>query len=634
MKGIILAGGTGSRLHPVTRGTSKQLLPVYDKPMIYYPLSVHMLAGIREVLVITTPDDRAAFERLLGDGSQWGIELAYATQDSPDGLAQAFLIGAEFLDGSGASLVLGDNLFYGAGFSTLAATAAGRPSGATVFGYHVKDPQRYGIVDLDADGRPTKIEEKPSNPTSNWAVTGLYYFDGRVVEAAELVKPSERGELEITSVIEYYLERGELRRGTTQPRVRMARHRHVRLDGRSLGVRARHPASPEQPDRLPRGDRLAERLDRRRHAARRRAVDGEEHLRPVPARAARRSERMKILVTGGKGFIGSAVVRHLIKHTDHEVVNVDKMTYAATDGSTQSVADSPRLRFEQADICDIDRITEIFVEHAPDAVMHLAAESHVDRSIDGPATFIQTNLVGTFTMLEAARAAGVKRFHHISTDEVFGSLGPDDPAFTETTPYDPRSPYSASKAGSDHLVRAWGETYGLPVLLTNCSNNYGPFHFPEKLIPLVTIRALHGEPLPVYGKGDNIRDWLHVEDHAAALVTVVEKGTPGETYNIGGKAERTNLEVVETLCDLVDELAGPLPSGEPRRSLITFVADRPGHDHRYAIDQTKIQRELGWEPKHTFDTGLRETVQWYLDNKAWWQPLRDKQATERLGLKK
>ena len=343
---------------------------------------------------------------------------------------------------------------------------------------------------------------------------------------------------------------------------------------------------------------------------------------------------MKILVTGGKGFIGSAVVRHLINHTDHEVVNVDKMTYAATDGSTQSVTDSPRLRFEQADICDIDRMTEIFVEHSPGVVMHLAAESHVDRSIDGPAAFIQTNLVGTFTMLEAARAAGVSRFHHISTDEVFGSLGLDDPAFTETTPYDPRSPYSASKAGSDHLVRAWGETYGLPVLLTNCSNNYGPFHFPEKLIPLVTIRALHDEPLPVYGKGDNIRDWLHVEDHAAALVTVVERGTPGETYNIGGKAERTNLEVVETLCDLVDEFAGPLPSGESRRSLITFVADRPGHDHRYAIDQTKIQRELGWEPKHTFDTGLRETVQWYIHNRAWWQPLREMQATERLGLKK
>ena len=288
MKGIILAGGTGSRLHPVTRGTSKQLLPVYDKPMIYYPLSVHMLAGIREVLVITTPEDRAAFERLLGDGSQWGLDIAYATQDSPDGLAQAFLIGADFLDGAGASLVLGDNLFYGAGFSTLAATAAARPSGATVFGYHVKDPQRYGIVDLDADGRPVKIEEKPSEPTSNWAVTGLYYFDERVVEAAELVKPSERGELEITSVIEYYLERDELYveqlnrgfawldTGTFDSMVEASEFVRV-LQHRT-----------EQPDRLPRGDRLGERLDRRRHAARRRPVDGEEHLRPVPAEPARR----------------------------------------------------------------------------------------------------------------------------------------------------------------------------------------------------------------------------------------------------------------------------------------------------------------------------------------------------------
>ncbi|MFK8022359.1 MAG: dTDP-glucose 4,6-dehydratase [Ilumatobacter sp.] len=342
---------------------------------------------------------------------------------------------------------------------------------------------------------------------------------------------------------------------------------------------------------------------------------------------------MKILVTGGKGFIGSAVVRHLIRDTDHHVVNVDKMTYAATEGSTQAVADSPRLAFEPGDICDVDRMTEIFVEHAPDAVMHLAAESHVDRSIDGPAAFVQTNLVGTFTMLEAARTAGVERFHHISTDEVFGSLGPDDPAFSETTPYDPRSPYSASKAGSDHLVRAWGETYDLPVLITNCSNNYGPYHFPEKLIPLVTIRALFGEPLPVYGDGQQIRDWLHVEDHATALVRVVEQGVPGETYNIGGKSERTNLSVVESICDLVDDLADPLSTGDARRSLITFVADRPGHDQRYAIDQRKIQSELGWEPAHTFETGLRATVAWYLENRDWWEPLRADGANDRRGLK-
>lgn len=341
---------------------------------------------------------------------------------------------------------------------------------------------------------------------------------------------------------------------------------------------------------------------------------------------------MKVLVTGGRGFIGSAVVRHLIESTDHEVVNFDKLTYASTEGSVASVSDNPRYAFVHGDICDPDVLAATFAAHRPDAVMHLAAESHVDRSIDGPADFVFTNLVGTFRMLEAARHAGVSRFHHISTDEVYGSLGLDDPAFTETTPYDPRSPYSASKAGSDHLVRAWGETYDLPIVITNCSNNYGPFHFPEKLIPLVTIRALAGEPLPVYGKGDNIRDWLHVSDHAAALVAVMESGRAGETYNIGGKEERTNLQVVEALCDLVDELADPLANGEPRRSLITFVDDRPGHDLRYAIDQTKIEAELGWKPVYSFEEGLRQTVQWYLDNGAWWQPLVEAKATERRGL--
>ena len=341
---------------------------------------------------------------------------------------------------------------------------------------------------------------------------------------------------------------------------------------------------------------------------------------------------LTILVTGGKGFIGSAVVRHLIGDTEHRVVNVDKMTYAATEGSTATVADDDRYAFAQVDICDAGALEDVFERHRPDSVMHLAAESHVDRSIDGPGAFVQTNLVGTYTLLETARAAEVGKFHHVSTDEVFGSLGPDDPAFTESTAYDPRSPYSASKAGSDHLARAWGETFGLPVVVTNCSNNYGPFHFPEKLIPLVTIRALHGESLPVYGAGDNVRDWLHVEDHARALCRVLTTGRAGETYNIGGKSERTNLAVVETICDVVDELAGPLTSGDSRRSLIEFVADRPGHDHRYAIDQTKIQSELGWEPEYTFDQGLRQTVQWYLDNEDWWRPLRERQATARRGL--
>jgi len=340
---------------------------------------------------------------------------------------------------------------------------------------------------------------------------------------------------------------------------------------------------------------------------------------------------MKILVTGGRGFIGSAVIRTLISDSDHHVVNVDRLTYASTEGSVQAVAGDERYAFEQADICDEARMLEIFDQHKPNAVMHLAAESHVDRSIDGPGEFIRTNLVGTFSMLSAARAAGVDRFHHISTDEVFGSLSMTDPGFTETSPYDPRSPYSASKAGSDHLVRAWGETYDLPILITNCSNNYGPFHFPEKLIPLVTIKSMFGEKLPVYGKGDNVRDWLHVEDHARALITVLENGRPGETYNIGGDEERTNLQVVEALCDLMDELGPEVDGIGSRRELIEFVADRPGHDLRYAIDATKISSELGWKPSRTFESGLRDTVQWYLDNEWWWGPLRA-EHTARRGL--
>jgi len=341
---------------------------------------------------------------------------------------------------------------------------------------------------------------------------------------------------------------------------------------------------------------------------------------------------MDILVTGGCGFIGSAVVRHVLSTTDHSIINLDKMTYAATTGSVAAVADNPRYRHVVADVCDPAAVAEVFSTHQPTAVMHLAAESHVDRSIDGPAAFIHTNLIGTFTMLEAARTAGVERFLHISTDEVFGSLNLGDDAFTESTPYDPRSPYSASKAGSDHLVRAWGKTYELPVSITNCSNNYGPFHFPEKLIPLMIIQSLAGEPLPVYGKGDNIRDWLFVEDHARALVAVVEGGRDGHTYNVGGDAERTNLAVVETICDLVDELADPLADGRARRDLISFVADRPGHDLRYAVDHGKIGAELGWQPSVSFEDGLRLTVQWYLDNRDWWQPLVDREATARVGL--
>jgi dTDP-glucose 4,6-dehydratase len=333
---------------------------------------------------------------------------------------------------------------------------------------------------------------------------------------------------------------------------------------------------------------------------------------------------MTLFVTGGAGFIGSAVIRQLIRETDEVVVNIDKLTYAGNLDSLREVASNPRYKFEKADICDAEHIGQLFEKYRPDAIMHLAAESHVDRSIDGPAAFIQTNIVGTYTLLEAARSYWQKhrggqpnsfRFHHISTDEVYGSLGPAG-YFTEQTPYQPNSPYSASKASSDHLVRAWHHTYGLPVVATNCSNNYGPYQYPEKLIPLMILNARDGKPLPVYGQGANVRDWLHVDDHARALRLVLSQGRVGETYNIGGLNEKTNLEVVHTLCGLMDELAPQSPF-VPHKSLIRFVADRPGHDQRYAIDASKIERELGWRPQETFETGLRKTVQWYLEHHAW-----------------
>ena len=340
---------------------------------------------------------------------------------------------------------------------------------------------------------------------------------------------------------------------------------------------------------------------------------------------------MKVLVTGGSGFIGSAFIRFLIGETSAQVVNIDKLTYAAPPGALDAVADDPRYRFEQVDIGNGREVRRVFAEHQPDLVVHLAAETHVDRSIDAPADFIQTNIVGTYTLLEASLAywrelEGARRaafrFHHVSTDEVFGSLGPTG-LFTEETPYQPNSPYSASKASSDHLVRAWHHTFGLPTVASNCSNNYGPYQFPEKLLPLMVINGLQRKPLPVYGRGDNVRDWLHVEDHARALWTVASAGRIGESYNIGGGCERRNLEVVEAICDLLDELA-PCPGEPARRALITFVADRPGHDLRYAIDAGKIRRDLGWEPRETFASGLAKTVAWYVGNRPWWQRITER----------
>jgi dTDP-glucose 4,6-dehydratase len=348
---------------------------------------------------------------------------------------------------------------------------------------------------------------------------------------------------------------------------------------------------------------------------------------------------MKILITGGAGFIGSNLIRQIIENTSHHVVNLDKLTYAGNLSSLGVYLQNVRHTFVQADLCDPASVRDVFESHLPDAVMHLAAESHVDRSIDGPDVFIQSNIIGTYNLLQAALAhyRGLPaarqetfRFLHVSTDEVYGSLGANDPGFSEITPYSPHSPYSASKASSDHLARAWHDTYGLPVLVTNCSNNYGPCQFPEKLIPVVILKCLRGESIPIYGKGENIRDWLYVEDHCAALQTVLEKGKPGQTYNIGGNSEKTNFELVKRICAILDELR---PTPQPYSTLIKFVTDRPGHDLRYAIDSTKIQTELGWNARETLYTGLRKTIQWYIENQEWWQSILDgSYRLERMGM--
>ena len=604
MKGIILAGGSGTRLYPLTMVTSKQLLPIYDKPMIYYPLSVLMNAGIRDILIISTPSDTPRFESLLGDGHQFGVNLSYAVQPSPDGLAQAFIIGEDFIGDDSVAMVLGDNIFHGHGLKKRLLRAANKKEGATVFGYYVDDPERFGIVEFDSDGKAISIEEKPEKPKSNYCVTGLYFYDNNVVKYAKELKPSARGELEITDLNKIYLEKGEL---------------DVELLGQGFTWldTGTHESLVEATNFV----KTVETHQHRKIACLEEIaylnhwITKDQLLTDIEPLKKNQYGQYLMDVMAGKflaGFIGGNFVHHMVnKYPDYEIVNLDLLTYAGNLETLKPVEDKPNYKFVKGDIADREFIMDLFEKEKFDIVVNFAAESHVDRSIEDPSIFVKTNVEGTVVLLDAAKKYGVKRYHQVSTDEVYGDLPLDRPDlfFTETTPLHTSSPYSSSKASADLFVLAYHRTFGLPVTISRCSNNYGPYHFPEKLIPLMISRALADEELPVYGKGENVRDWLHVSDHCEAIDLIIHKGKVGEVYNVGGHNERTNLEVVKTILKALDK----------PESLIKFVTDRPGHDMRYAIDPTKLETELGWEPKYNFDTGIAQTIEWYLNNKEWWQ---------------
>ena len=567
MKGIILAGGRATRLRPLTWVTSKQLLPVYDKPMIYYPIETLIKAGITDILIIISPENAGLFLNLLGTGEQFGVKFSYIIQKEPRGLADAFILGESFINGDNVTMILGDNIFD----NDFSNEIKSFKSGGQIYVKkldNINDVKRLGVVEMDKNGQVISIEEKPEKPKAMTVSVGLYTYDSRVCEIAKNLKPSARGEIEISgnpSINNTYLELGELKACVFD---------NYWQDAGTF-------------------DSLFE---------------AGKHM------SEKKYDGMKLLVTGGSGFIGSNFIHYwLEKHPNDKIINFDALTYAGHNESLKDIEKDPRYTFVKGDITD--RIAVEKVVEQVDAIVHFAAESHVDRSILDPMAFMNTNVLGTQVLLDAARKRNV-RFHHVSTDEVYGSLKlSSNKKFTTKTKYSPNSPYAASKAASDHLVLSYFTTYGLPVTITNCSNNFGPYQDTEKYLPRMITNLIEGKKIQIYGDGKYVRDWLYVEDHCRAIELALTEGKLGETYTVGGLTEDiSNLEIAKKVLKIMG-----LDS-----KMFEFVKDRPGHDRRYAVDWTKINKKLGWTPSKNFDERLEETVRWYQNNDWWWKPLKEK----------
>jgi glucose-1-phosphate thymidylyltransferase len=611
MKGIILAGGTGTRLYPITKGISKQLMPIYNKPMIYYPLSTLLDSGIREILIITTPHDQASFVNLLGDGSDIGCSITYKVQPNPEGLAQAFIIGEEFIGNDDVCLLLGDNIFYGTNLKETLRSCTKDLNGGIVFAYKVADASSYGVVEFDENYKALSIEEKPKIPKSDYAVPGIYFYNNKVIEYAKNLVPSERGELEITGINNKYLEEGNLN-------VKILDTGTAWLDTGTFES-MNHASQFVQVIE----ERQGVKIGCIEEIAYKNGWIDEEQLNSIANPLVKSGYGKyllnllknkikpkvievykKILVTGGCGFIGSNFLNKYVPlFPNINFVNVDVMTYAANKDNVH-VANCKNYKFYKTDIRNIDELDSIFKDNNIDAVIHFAAESHVDLSITNPSLFVEVNVNGTANLLELSKKYSIKRFHHVSTDEVYGELT-NEGYFTETTPLAPNSPYSATKASSDMIVRSYNKTYGLNCVITRCSNNYGPNQDLTKLIPKFITNLEAGKKVPVYATGSNVRDWLYVEDHCDAIWTVFNKARNGEVYNIGGNNEKTNMEITNKLLELTGR----------DDSSIEYVTDRLGHDFRYAIDASKIKNDLGWEPKYTFDVGIKKTFEFYTKGK-------------------